>query len=156
VRAGRVQGVEKDAVEADGGDYVDEGFGIVLGLSMGAGVPGVVGEDGFDATLVDAVYDVFEALLAAGELSVVVELVTGIDADSGVGLPEGEGIEAAEVAIHGVEPGLYFELVMLWVVEFAVEDHYFAEGEAGSHPGEGRVLIGGGVVGSSGVVTPGF
>lgn len=90
-------GIEEDAVGIESLEHEGQGFGVGAGFALGSGIPGVVIDEDAGIGVVALADEFTEAEDAAGHIAIEVELVTGVGADAGVGVPEDDGIVAAEV-----------------------------------------------------------
>src|SRR5262249_47524030 len=112
-------------------------LGVADGLAPGAGVPGVVvDEDAYAEPL-----DRLDELVDPGDVAVEVELIALVDPDYRVGVPEDDGIPAAELALGLVEEPVGREAAGLVVVEEVVPEPDEGARKAALRPGEGRQVV---------------
>ncbi len=90
--------VEKDSVGVDAGDKLGKNLLIGPAFPPGARVPGVVIDEHLNVSLMSAGDHVSQGRQPTGHITVVVELITLVNAKPRVALPEDDCIIAAELA----------------------------------------------------------
>ncbi len=134
--------VEEDAVGAEVTGHVRHRLRVGHAFSTRARIPRVVvDEDAHTARL-----DRRDELADPGHVAVVVELVSLVDPDHRIGVPEDDRVVAAELALALVEQAIGGEAGRLVVVEEVVPEPDECAGEAALRPGQRGQVVRGAVV----------
>jgi hypothetical protein len=93
------EGVKVDAVGADLFQELRECDPGRRGFLARAGIPGKDGEKNLDVVAVKIVDEFFQRGEATGKVAKEIELVTIIDAEVGIDVPEEDGVDGADAAL---------------------------------------------------------